>query len=91
MTRTSADSDGRAADAARDSAMAGGKERSLHVRVPEQAHYQARVAALASRMPFKVFMARLMLGAEPILQGNCAETAQARAVATGVPESEVPA
>ena len=45
------------------------KHKALHVLVPEAAHMQARMAAIASRVPFKVFMAHLMLSATPIEVG----------------------
>ena len=40
--------------------------RALHVMVPEEAIWQARAAAVASRLPLKTFMARLMLTAKPL-------------------------
>lgn len=43
-----------------------GKTKTLHVLVPEAAHMRARMAAIASRVPFKTFMAQLMLSATPI-------------------------
>ncbi len=46
------------------------KERALHVLVPEDAHCQARIAAVASRMTFKAFMARLMSEAKPLPPGS---------------------
>jgi len=42
------------------------KERALHVLVPEEAHLRARMAAVISRVPFKHFMAQLMMSAMPI-------------------------
>ena len=43
------------------------KERALHVLVPEEAHLRARMAAVMSRLPFKHFMAHLMMSATPII------------------------
>jgi hypothetical protein len=40
--------------------------RAVHVVVPEEAYHNAKLAAVASRLPFKVFMAQLMLGARAI-------------------------
>ena len=40
----------------------------LHVVVPEAAHRQAKVAAAKSGIPFKTYMAKLLLTAEPIGQ-----------------------
>jgi len=41
-------------------------ERAVHVLVPDEAYHHAKLAAVASRLPFKVFMARLMLAASAI-------------------------
>ncbi len=38
----------------------------LHVVVPVSAHRQARIAAVKSGMSFKLYIARLLLSAEPI-------------------------
>jgi hypothetical protein len=43
------------------------KVKALHVLVSEEAHLRARMAALASRIPFKTFMTQLMLSAAPII------------------------
>ena len=43
-----------------------GRSKALHVLVPEAAHMQARMAAIASRLPFRTFMAHLMMSATPI-------------------------
>jgi hypothetical protein len=40
--------------------------RAIHVLVPEDAHLQARRAALESRMPFRIYMGHLMSAAQPI-------------------------
>lgn len=40
----------------------------LHVVVPETAHRHAKVAAAKSGIPFKLYMARLLMTAEPIGQ-----------------------
>jgi hypothetical protein len=42
------------------------KQKAIHFLAPPEAHMQARMAALASQLPFKAYMARLMLSAKPI-------------------------
>ena len=48
--------------------------KALHVVVPEEAHHQARRAAVDSRMSFKKYMARLMLSAQPFARENSNES-----------------
>lgn len=40
----------------------------LHVVVPVEAHRQARIAAVQSGMPFKLYLAQLLMTAGPIGQ-----------------------
>lgn len=42
------------------------RERAVHLLVPEEAHRRAKLAAVSSGIPFKEFMARLMLAAQPL-------------------------
>ena len=53
-----------------------GKSKTLHVLVPEEAHTRARIAAIASRVPFKTFMAQLMLSATPITASTISSCTQ---------------
>ncbi len=57
--------------------------KTLHILIPEAAHMQARMAALASRVPFKVFMAQLMLSATPIKA--CSKSTCENPALTGLP------
>ena len=42
------------------------RQSHLHVVVPLEAHVRARIAAMESGMPFKTYMARLLMLAKPI-------------------------
>ena len=49
-------------------------ERAVHVLVPDEAYHPATLAAVASRLPFKMFMARLMLTARSVTAGESPAT-----------------
>lgn len=61
----------------------------LHVVVPEAAHRQAKVAAAKSGIPFKLYMAKLLMTAEPIGQlGLEAPKEPSTDVAQGIAQQE---